>query len=76
MLNKIIKQIHFFQNAYGITNLKIVMKQSVYDELIKDNSITETANQIEGVPIEINDKIIVDFYVTEKIGLLYNETAG
>lgn len=68
MLNKIIKQIHLYQNAYEIKQLKVVMKQSVYDELIKENSITE----IEGVPIEINDKISVDFYVTEKIGLLYN----
>lgn len=67
MIEKIIKQIHLYQTAYGIINLKIVMKQSFYDELIKDNSITKTENQIEGFPIEINDKIAIDFYVTEKL---------
>ena len=63
MTDKIIKQIYLYQSAYGITKLKVVMKQAIYDELAKDNPI-ET---IEGFPIEINDKITVDFYVTENL---------
>lgn len=64
MINKIQKQIHFYETL-GYTNLKIVMTSAVATEIQPDNISTE--NMLFGLPVEINDKIIVDFYVTEML---------
>lgn len=69
MIDKITKWIKLYQNGYELQNIKVVMTTDLYNQLLSEseslNTLTETPPSILNVPIEINDNIVTEFYITE-----------
>lgn len=69
MIDKITKWIKLYQNGYELHNIKVVLTSDLYNTLLSEsesaNTLTETPPNILGVPIEINDNIATEFYITE-----------
>lgn len=65
MINKIKGMINFYREGLGVKTLKIVMTSKTYDKILSEDKSNITDNCLFDCPIEINDKIIVDFYICE-----------
>lgn len=77
MFERIKKKINLYKNGFGYQDVKVVMTTTTFEKLKEEFAGKLIFNEEEkdpvyticGCPIEIYDKIIVDFYVTQIINV-------